>query len=75
MPLRQALVNGLAGISPLAAREIAFRAAGNAEAPVEAVQHSGPLLDAYQSLTAGAPQPCVVTKKTAKPSSPLPPTR
>jgi predicted ribosome quality control (RQC) complex YloA/Tae2 family protein len=60
MPLRQALVNGLAGISPLAAREIAFRAAGDAEAPVEAVQALAPLLDAYQTLTASAPQPCVV---------------
>jgi len=66
MPLRQALVNGLAGISPLAAREIAFRAVGDAEAPVEAVQRSGPLLDAYQSLTAGAPQPCVVREEDSE---------
>jgi predicted ribosome quality control (RQC) complex YloA/Tae2 family protein len=63
MSLRQALVNGLAGISPLAAREIAFRAAGDAEAPVEAIERAGPLLDAYQTLTAGAPQPCVVREE------------
>jgi predicted ribosome quality control (RQC) complex YloA/Tae2 family protein len=66
MPLRQALVNGLAGISPLAAREIAFRAVSDAEAPVEAVQPIAPLLDAYQSLTAGAPQPCVVREEDSE---------
>jgi predicted ribosome quality control (RQC) complex YloA/Tae2 family protein len=63
MPLRQALVNGLAGISPLVAREIAFRAVGDAEALVEAVQAIAPLLDAYAALTAGAPQPCVVREE------------
>jgi predicted ribosome quality control (RQC) complex YloA/Tae2 family protein len=63
MPLRQALVNGLAGISPLAAREIAFRAVGDAEAPVEAIERISLLLEAYQSLTAGAPQPCVVREE------------
>jgi predicted ribosome quality control (RQC) complex YloA/Tae2 family protein len=63
MPLRQALVNGLAGISPLAAREIAFRAVADAEAPVEAVQRISPLLDAYRSLAAGPPQPCIVREE------------
>ena len=65
-PLRQALVAGLAGISPLAAREITFRAAGDAEAPVEAIHHIGPLLKAYGELTAGTPEPCIVREEDSE---------
>jgi predicted ribosome quality control (RQC) complex YloA/Tae2 family protein len=54
------LVNGIAGVSPLAAREIVFRALGDVDAPVEAVQLITPLLEACCALTQGAPQPCIV---------------
>jgi predicted ribosome quality control (RQC) complex YloA/Tae2 family protein len=58
-PLRQALVGGIAGISPLAAREIAFRALGDVDAPLEAVQRITPLLEACRALTREPPQPCI----------------
>jgi predicted ribosome quality control (RQC) complex YloA/Tae2 family protein len=58
--VRQALVAGIAGISPLAAREIAFRALQDVDAPVASVQRITPLLEAHRSLTTEPPQPCVV---------------
>jgi predicted ribosome quality control (RQC) complex YloA/Tae2 family protein len=58
--VRQALVTGIAGISPLAAREIAFRALGDVDAPVSSVQRITPLLEAHHSLTTEPPQPCIV---------------
>jgi predicted ribosome quality control (RQC) complex YloA/Tae2 family protein len=58
--LRQALVAGIAGISPLAAREIAFRALNDVDAPVASVQRITPLLEAHRSLIAAPPQPCIV---------------
>jgi predicted ribosome quality control (RQC) complex YloA/Tae2 family protein len=59
-PLRGALVGGIAGISPLAAREIVFRALGDVDAPLEAVQRITPLLEACHALTREPPQPCIV---------------
>ncbi len=58
-PLRRALVGGIAGISPLAAREIAFRAQGDTDAQVEVVQRISPLLEACRDLTLEPPQPCI----------------
>jgi len=58
-PLRRALVGGIAGISPLAAREIAFRVQGDTDAQVEAVQRITPLLEACRALTLEPPQPCI----------------
>jgi predicted ribosome quality control (RQC) complex YloA/Tae2 family protein len=59
-PVRGALVGGIAGVSPLAAREIAFRALGDVDAPIERVQRICPLLEAYRALTLEPPQPCIV---------------
>ncbi len=59
-PVRQVLVGGIAGISPLTAREIVFRALGDVDAPVETVRRISPLLDACRTLTTESPQPCVV---------------
>jgi predicted ribosome quality control (RQC) complex YloA/Tae2 family protein len=59
-PLRRALVGGIAGVSPLAAQEIVFRALGDVDAPVEAVQRITPLLEAFGALTLEPPQPCLV---------------
>lgn len=59
--LRQALVGGIAGISPLAAREIVFRALGDADALIDAVERITPVLDAYRELTLEPPQPCLVS--------------
>ena len=56
-PLRRALVGGMAGVSPLAAREIAYRALGDVEGPVGAVQRLTPLLDACRALVMEPPQP------------------
>jgi predicted ribosome quality control (RQC) complex YloA/Tae2 family protein len=58
--VRQALVAGIAGISPLAAREIAFRALRDVDAPVASVQRIAPLLEAHHSLTAEPSRPCIV---------------
>ena len=59
-PLRQALVGGIAGISPLAAREIVFRALGDTDAEVGAVERITPLLEVCYGLTTEPPQPCLV---------------
>ncbi len=59
-PLRRVLVGGITGISPLAAREIVFRALGDADAPVEAVHRITPLLESYRALTQEPPRPCIV---------------
>jgi len=59
-PLRQALVGGIAGISPLAACEIVFRALEDTDAEVEAVELITPLLEACRELTLDLPQPCLV---------------
>jgi predicted ribosome quality control (RQC) complex YloA/Tae2 family protein len=60
----QALVAGLRGISPLLAREIAFRALGQPRATVAQVDRLTPLLDAIHTLLAsledGQWQPTVV---------------
>jgi len=58
--LRQALVGGIAGVSPLAAREIAFRVFGSTEVPVSSVQHITPLLEACHAVVLEPPQPCLV---------------
>ena len=57
-PIWKALVNGLAGVSPLLAREAAFRAFGDAEIACGAIEHVMPLLEALRDLLAplrGAP--------------------
>jgi len=68
-PLWRVLVRGVAGISPLAAREVAFRATGDAEAAVAAVEHIATVLEALQTLCApvhtGAWQPTVVRENDA----------
>ncbi len=60
----QALVRGLRGMSPLLAREIAFRALGNARARVNQVERLTPLLESIRELLAlldtGDWQPSVV---------------
>ena len=58
--VRQVLVGGIAGVSPLAAREIVFRALGDADAPLEQAQHITPLLEACRTVTLGPPQPGIV---------------
>lgn len=45
-PLWRVLVSGIAGISPLFAREIVFRAVGDSSAPVRTCDRVSPLLDA-----------------------------
>ncbi|GAB4537619.1 MAG: NFACT RNA binding domain-containing protein [Anaerolineae bacterium] len=55
--LRQALVEGVAGISPLAAREIAYRASGDTDVKVERVERISPVLEAILALTCEPPQP------------------
>jgi predicted ribosome quality control (RQC) complex YloA/Tae2 family protein len=57
-PLRKVLVGGIAGVSPLAAREIVFRALGNVDAAVEDAQRITPLLAACYELSSEPPQPC-----------------
>jgi len=59
-PLRQVLVGAVAGISPLAAREITFRALGDMDAMLAAVAHITPVLDACRDLTLEPPRPCLV---------------
>lgn len=62
----QVLVHSLRGVSPLLAREIAFRALGQPRAPVAHVEHLTPLLAAIRELLAplegGAWQPTVVVE-------------
>ena len=53
-PLWRVLSSGLAGLSPLAGREIAFRALGDAEIPVGAVERLDPVLHALADLVAPA---------------------
>jgi predicted ribosome quality control (RQC) complex YloA/Tae2 family protein len=48
----QTLVAGLKGVSPLLAREVAFRALGDARAKVEQVTRLGPLREALAELLA-----------------------
>jgi predicted ribosome quality control (RQC) complex YloA/Tae2 family protein len=59
MPLRKVLVGGVAGVSPLVAREIVFRALGDVDATVEGVQRITPLLEACLELSSEPPQPCL----------------
>ncbi len=59
-PLRQVLVDGVAGLSPLAAREVAFRALGSTDVWVEAVQRFTPVLEACHALTQEAARPSLV---------------
>ncbi|MCX7838424.1 MAG: NFACT family protein [Anaerolineae bacterium] len=57
-PLRQTLVNSIAGVSPLLAREIAFRVAGDCDALGDAT-HARTILDTLRALTHAPWQPCV----------------
>jgi predicted ribosome quality control (RQC) complex YloA/Tae2 family protein len=58
--LRQALVEGIAGISPLAAREIAYRALGDTDVKVEEVERIIPVIEAVLALTHEPPRPSLV---------------
>ncbi|MFQ5854966.1 MAG: NFACT family protein [Anaerolineae bacterium] len=49
-PLWQVLLRGIMGLSPLAAREVAYRVAGHSRAPVSTVEKVAPLLAAIHSL-------------------------
>jgi predicted ribosome quality control (RQC) complex YloA/Tae2 family protein len=64
MQVWQALVKGLRGISPLLAREIAFRALGQPRATIAQVERLAPLLESIRELLAplgnGQWQPSVV---------------
>ncbi len=66
-PIWKALVQGLRGISPLLAREIAFRAMGHPRAPASAVDRVSPLLQAIEELLApletGMWQPTIVLEE------------
>lgn len=57
-PLRQTLVNAIAGVSPLLAREIAFRVAGDCDALGDST-HARAILDTLRALTHAPWQPCV----------------
>jgi predicted ribosome quality control (RQC) complex YloA/Tae2 family protein len=63
----QALVGGMRGISPLLAREIAFRALGQPRATVAQVERLTPLLEAIRTLLAplveGQWQPTIVEEE------------
>lgn len=60
MLLRQALVESIAGISPLAAREIAYRALGDTDVKVGQVERITPVIEAVQALTQEPPRPALV---------------
>lgn len=57
-PLRQTLVNSIAGVSPLLAREIAFRVMSDCDALGDAT-HARAILDTLRALTHAPWQPCV----------------
>jgi predicted ribosome quality control (RQC) complex YloA/Tae2 family protein len=68
-PLWRALLGGLKGLSPLLAREIAYRAQGDAEAPVSSVDKFSPLLQVIEEFNGlmhvGGWRPSVVKEKSA----------
>jgi predicted ribosome quality control (RQC) complex YloA/Tae2 family protein len=47
-PLWRMLVSGVAGVSPLFAREVVYRATGDAQTPAQDCDRVSPLLDAFQ---------------------------
>lgn len=49
-PIWRALVEGIAGVSPLMAREVVYRALGDAEAVISQVTKISPLLEAFQEM-------------------------
>ena len=63
-PLWRVLLQGVKGLSPLSAREVAYRVTGEAEAPVKAVERMAPVLEAVTTLFApvqtGNWQPSIV---------------
>jgi len=67
VPLWQRLVQGLKGISPLLAQEIAFRATGRTDTPAGQVEKISPLLaaigDLLSPLESGHWQPSVVREE------------
>jgi len=64
--LRGALVQGIAGISPLAGREIAYRALGDANAQVGEVERITPVLETLQALTQEPPWPSLAHDEEAE---------
>ena len=49
-PVWKALVAGIRGVSPLMAREVVYRAMGDAEAAISQVAKVSPLLEAFQEM-------------------------
>ena len=65
-PVWKALVAGIRGVSPLMAREVVYRAMGDAEAAISQVAKVSPLLEAFQEMLMPVWehrwQPCVVKR-------------
>jgi predicted ribosome quality control (RQC) complex YloA/Tae2 family protein len=63
-PVWRALVDGIGGVSPLMAREVVYRALGDAEAAISQVARVSSLLEAFQEMLMPVWehrwQPCVV---------------
>ena len=70
-PLWRAPVDGLLGLSPQMARELVFRALGNAQAKVEHTAEVTPILEAVAGfadlLQSGGWQPCLARDKVGNP--------
>ncbi len=70
-PLWRVLVDGLLGLSPQMARELVFRALGNAQAKVEHTAEVTPILEAVAGfadlLQSGGWQPCLARDKVGNP--------
>ncbi len=70
----RALLNGVAGVSPLFAREVVYRATGDASISASAVDRVGPLLNAFEEalipLWEHAWTPCVVRQPSDEPEAP-----
>ena len=70
-PLWRVLVDGLLGLSPQMARELVFRALGNAQAMVQQVTEVTPLLETVATLVDllqhGGWQPCLARDGTGTP--------
>ena len=67
-PLWRALVAGIRAVSPLLARELVFRAYGQADLALQDVKLVGPLLEQFRLVvwpeTRGAWEPCVALKQS-----------
>ncbi|MCS6844891.1 MAG: NFACT family protein [Caldilineales bacterium] len=72
-PAWRRLVQGLQGFSPLVAREVLWRATGDAQAPVDRVAAPEPVLWAVRELVTtletGAWQPCLALEPDGRPAA------